>query len=82
MTSSNFVSLIDYISFVLVSWCWLPLINKLLFRLILASFSPMLATLMLQTNCEDDQVIFVEGADLETLNQIVHILYIGRDCMI
>ena len=58
------------------------MINILLFRLILASFSPMLATLMLQTNCEDDQVIFVEGADLETLNQIVHILYIGRDCMI
>ena len=58
------------------------MINILLFRLILASFSPMLATLMLQTNCEDDQVIFVEGADLETLNQIVHILYIGRDCII
>ena len=48
----------------------------MLFRLLLASLSPMLANLM-QADAEEEEVIYVEGAHLHTLNQIVQLLYNG-----
>ena len=53
------------------------LLNLLLSRLTLAAMSPLLARVM-NSDAEEPDYITVEGAELDHLREMVHILYKGR----